>query len=97
MSELSSAVHNRFNTNSGILPPESGSAWHRGASDSPAPPDKKLKRSVQPSSSATQNYTQLDSIPPKKSRQSTRDVSLSDLGAGLNVPDTLLLQKVYEI
>lgn len=53
---------------------------------------KKLKRGSAASSS--QGYGQGDSIPMKKSRQTTRDMSLSDAGIASNGPEAALLQKV---
>ncbi len=76
------------------MPPEGGPSWHRGPSDSPGPSEKKLKRTAPSSSSTTPSYSQGEVVPVKKSRQSTRDVSFTDIGAGLSGSDAILLQRV---
>ncbi|KAM7541323.1 hypothetical protein Aperf_G00000023147 [Anoplocephala perfoliata] len=88
VSELSSAAHNRYSSSGA----SESSGWIRGQPDSMGHLEpKKLKRGSAASSS--QAYGQSDSITMKKSRQTTRDMSLSDAGIASNGPEATLLQK----
>ncbi|EUB64910.1 Paired amphipathic helix protein Sin3a [Echinococcus granulosus] len=94
VSELSSAAHNRFSASGAGVASDSSSTWHRNPPESVGQSESKKLKRMAAASSSVQSYSQGDSIPLKKPRQTPRDVSLSDVGVAVTGPEATLLQKI---